>query len=171
MSKQRGIEPNQPLGGPFARFLPCPPRLASARLRRPHQKFGQKSSPRGASQFSRRGRVPRQEKRRREYPLIFSRSFPQRWRSAARENLTGFDPPLLKPHGGLFTHCEVGHSIKTPLINRFYGIQTEFNAYPLRMECRKALAFRLSALFRTHIMKACPESVSKFCEKSTFRHL
>ena len=30
-------------------------------------------------------------------------------------------------------HRKVRNSIKTALINRFYGIQTEINAYPIRM--------------------------------------
>ena len=35
-------------------------------------------------------------KAHREYPLVFSRGFPQYWRNAARENLSGFDSPPLR---------------------------------------------------------------------------
>ena len=49
----------------------------------------------GATQFSESRFSARQEKSRREYPLVFSRDFPQYWRKAASENLSGFDSPWL----------------------------------------------------------------------------
>ena len=47
-----------------------------------------------------------------KYPLISSRCFPQHWRSAARENLTGFDSPLLSRTA----------PIRTRLQRRYFGV-------------------------------------------------
>ena len=59
------------------------------------QKYKQKSLLWGALQFSESCFSARQVKSRREYPLIFSRDFPQYWRKTASENLSGFVSPLL----------------------------------------------------------------------------
>ena len=59
------------------------------------QNYKQKSLLWGAVQFSESCFSARQVKSRREYPLVFSRDFPQYWRKAASENLSGFGSPLL----------------------------------------------------------------------------
>ena len=94
--KPRGVEPRQPLSRFFVIFSLCCPCLASARLRPPHRKPQQNLLLRGAKQFSQNCFSARQVKFRREYLWIFSRDFPQYWRKAASENLSGFDSPRLK---------------------------------------------------------------------------
>ena len=59
------------------------------------QKYKQKSLLWGALQFSESCFSARQVKSRREYPLVFSKDFPQYWRKTASENLSGFVSPLL----------------------------------------------------------------------------
>ena len=92
----RGLEPNQPHSNPFCCFFAYLPCLAPARLRHLHKTPKQKSWLWGAVQFSGSSFSARQAKSRREYPLVFSRDFPQYWRKAAPVNLSGFNSPLLK---------------------------------------------------------------------------
>jgi len=93
--KQWGIELRQPHSNPFICIFPYLPCLASARLRHLRKKPKQKSLLWGATQFSQSSFSASQVKSRREYPLVFSRDFPQNWRKAACENLLEFGSPLL----------------------------------------------------------------------------
>ena len=93
--KPRGVEHRQPHSGSFVCIFPYPSRLAPASLRRLRKNPKQNFSLWGATQFSESCFSARQEKSRREYPLVFSRDFPQYWRKATWKNLTGFDSPQL----------------------------------------------------------------------------
>ncbi|MBE6981407.1 MAG: hypothetical protein E7437_03685, partial [Ruminococcaceae bacterium] len=93
--KPRGVEHRQPHSGSFVCIFPYPSRLAPASLRRLRKNPKQNFSLWSAAQFSESRFSARQEKSRREYPLVFSRDFPQYWRKAASENLSGFDSPRL----------------------------------------------------------------------------
>ena len=93
--KEWEIEHHLPHSGSFTCIFPYLPCLASARLRHLSKNPKQNSSLWGALQFSQYSFLSRQVKFRREYPLIFSRNFPQYWWKTACENRTVFGSPLL----------------------------------------------------------------------------